>query len=298
MFRKKDEEKKNVTYRKGSVLEIWHNLKKNKRAMLGLYFIVLLVIVAIGANFIAPYGMTTQNLSNKLLPPSGAHWMGTDHLGRDVFSRIIFGTRTSLMIGLASVVLSASVGATLGIVAGYFGGKTDSIIMRLTDVLLSIPSILLAIAIVAAFAPSLKNLIFAIGIAGIPTYTRIARSAVISVKEKQFIEAAHAEGMSNKKIIMRHVVPNSMSPLIVQATMGIASAILSAAGLGFIGLGIEAPTAEWGTMLNAGREYITSHPNLTLFPGLAIMLTILAFNLLGDGIRDAIDPKMMNQEGA
>lgn len=284
--------------RKGSLKELWHNLKKNKRAVVGLVFIIFLILVATFAPLIAPYGMTTQNLSNITQKPNGIHLLGTDHLGRDVLSRIIYGTRTSLIIGMSSVMISLIIGGSLGVIAGYVGGKWDGIIMRFTDVLLSIPSILLAIAIVAAFEPSLRNLILAIGIGNIPIYTRIARSAVMSVKEKQFIEAAHATGMNDFKIVTFHVIPNAISPIIVQATMGVASSILSAAGLGFIGLGLEASIAEWGTMLNAGRPYIMRFPHLTLYPGLAIMLTILSFNLLGDGIRDAIDPKMMSKEGS
>ena len=209
-----------------------------------------------------------------------------------MFSRVLYGTRISLTIGLASVSIALVIGGIMGLFAGYYGGKVDGVIMRFTDVLLSIPSILLAIAIVASLGSSLWNLIFAIGIGMIPTYARITRSAVMNVREKQFIEAAHALGGSDLKIMTRHVLPNVMSPLIVQASMGIASGILSAAGLGFIGLGIEASVAEWGTMLNFGRQYIRTHAYLTIYPGVAIMLTILAFNLLGDGIRDALDPKM------
>lgn len=277
---------------------IWHELKKNKRALVGLYFIIFLVFIAVFAKWIAPYGMTTQNLKNTMQKPNLTHLFGTDDLGRDVLSRIIYGTRISLFIGVSSMFIALAVGTLFGVIAGFFGGTLDHVIMRLTDMMLSIPSILLAIALVAAFGSSLSNLILAIGVGNIPIFVRISRSAVMSVKEQQFIEAAVATGMNDFKIILKHVIPNALSPIIVQATMGVASAILSAAGLGFIGLGIEASQAEWGTMLNAGRPYIRTHAYLTIYPGIAIMLTILSFNLLGDGIRDAIDPKLRSKGGA
>lgn len=291
---KKKEQNKNES----SFSSIWKQLKKNKRAMVGLYFIIFLVIIAVFADFIAPFGMRTQDLSNTLQKPGGAHLFGTDDLGRDVLSRIIYGTRISLFIGVSSMTIALLIGTFFGVLAGYYGKRVDQIIMRLTDMLLSIPSILLAIALVASFGSSLQNLIFAIGVGNVPIFVRISRSAVMSVKEQQFIEAATATGMNDRKIIMKHIIPNALSPIIVQATMGVASAILSAAGLGFIGLGIEASQAEWGTMLNAGRAYIRTDTYLTIFPGLAIMLTILSFNLLGDGIRDAIDPKLRSKGGA
>ncbi|WP_159649591.1 ABC transporter permease [Erysipelothrix aquatica] len=289
---KRNKKKDIVVAPEGSFRDIWRALIKNKRAVVGLIFIVVLVFVAIFADKIAPFGMTEQNLSNALQHPNGTHLLGTDALGRDVLSRILYGARVSVTIGISAVIISLFFGGIFGLLAGYYGGKVDTVIMRFTDILLSIPSILLAIAIVASFGPSLMNLILAIGIGGIPSYTRIVRSAVMAVREKQFIEAAHAIGLSNTSIMIKHIVPNVLSPVIVQATMGVASAILSAAGLGFIGLGIEASVAEWGTMLSLGREHIRTHTYLTVYPGLAIMLTILAFNLLGDGIRDAIDPKM------
>lgn len=289
MIKKKNKEKNRV---EGSFTEVIHALFRDKRALVGLVFIMILVFIAIFADVLAPFPMTQQDLSNALQKPNGVHFFGTDELGRDVFSRVLYGTRISITIGLSSVSIALVIGGIMGLFAGYYGGKVDTVLMRLTDVLLSIPSILLAIAIVASMGSSLKNLIIAIGIGMIPTYARITRSAVMNVREKQFIEAAHALGGSDLKIMARHVLPNIMSPLIVQASMGIASGILSAAGLGFIGLGIEASVAEWGTMLNYGRQYIRTHAYLTIYPGLAIMLTILAFNLLGDGIRDALDPKM------
>lgn len=293
MFKKKEKTElsaQNVSQTSFKV--IWSELKRNNRAMIGLSFIVLMVLAALLADVISPFGMTEQNLANALHKPSLTHLMGTDDLGRDVFSRIIYGSRVSLTIGLSAVAIALTIGGILGLIAGYYSGKFDSLIMRLSDILLSIPSTLLAIAIVASFGSSLTNLILAIGISNIPIYARVVRSAVLSIREKQFLEASNALGVSDFKIIVRHILPNILSPVIVQATMGVASAILSAAGLGFIGLGIEASVAEWGTMLSYGRQYIRTHAFLTIFPGLAIMLTILSFNLLGDGIRDALDPKL------
>ena len=285
-----EEEMKNIP--QGSWAEIWYELKQNRRAMFGLFFILLLVVTAIFADQIAPYGMREQNLSNALQFPNATHWLGTDDLGRDILSRMIYGTRVSLTVGVSAVALSLIVGGILGVVAGYYKGWIDTLIMRFCDILLSIPSILLAIAIVASLGSSLRNLIIAIGISNIPVFARIIRSGVISVKEQEYIEASQALGANDLRIIFKHIIPNVLSPIIVQSSMGIASAILSAVGLGFIGLGLEASIAEWGTMLNSGRGYIRTHYYLTLYPGLLIMLTVLSFNLLGDGLRDAIDPKM------
>lgn len=276
----------------GSWMDIWNSMKRNKRAMFGLVFILFLIFIALFADVIAPYGMREQNLSNALQSPNADHWLGTDDLGRDVLSRIIYGTRVSLTVGTAAVSMSLVVGGILGVLAGYFQGKLDTLIMRTSDVLLSIPSILLAIAIVASFGSSMQNMIVAIGISGIPVFARIVRASVMAEKEKEYIEASKALGATDLRIILRNIIPNIMSPVIVQSSMGVASAILSAVGLGFIGLGLEASIAEWGTMLSAGRGYIRTHYYLTLYPGLMIVLTVLAFNLLGDGIRDAIDPKM------
>lgn len=276
----------------GSWRDIWYSLKGNKRAMLGLAFIVLLIIIALLADVIAPYGMREQNLSNALQFPNAQHWLGTDDLGRDVLTRIIYGTRVSLTVGAVSVMLSLVVGAVLGILAGFYQGWVDTLIMRICDILLSIPSILLAIAIVASLGSSMPNMILAIGISGIPVFARIIRASVMAEKEKEYIQASRALGAVDSRIIFKNIIPNILSPVIVQSSMGIASAILSAVGLGFIGLGLEASIAEWGTMLSAGRGYIRTHYYLTLYPGLVIVLTVLAFNLLGDGIRDAIDPKM------
>ena len=288
----KEAEEEMIDIPQGAWAEIWYSLRRNHRAMLGLAFIILLVFMAVFADWIAPYGMKEQNLANALQFPSADHWLGTDDLGRDILSRIIYGTRISLTVGISAVVVALIVGGILGILAGYYQGWIDMLIMRFTDILLSIPSILLAIAIVASLGSSLRNLVIAISIANVPIFARVIRSGVISIKEQEFIEASKALGAKDGRIIFKHIIPNIMSPIIVQSSMGIATAILSVVGLGFIGLGLEASVAEWGTMLNSGRGYIRTHYYLTLYPGLVIMLTVLSFNLLGDGLRDAIDPKM------
>ncbi|MFA7376613.1 MAG: ABC transporter permease [Acholeplasmataceae bacterium] len=293
MFKKRNEVIENLSrLPKTPFQEVLMSLKENKRFLVGFGFLVLVVIMALFADFIAPFGMKEQNLSNALAKPSLVHLFGTDHLGRDVFSRVVYGARTSLTIGLSAVSISLGIGGLLGVLAGYYKGLLDVVIMRVSDVLLSIPSILLAIAIVASFGAGMFNMIVAISIGNIPIFARIIRSNVLALSEKQFIEASHALGSSNLRIIVSHIIPNTLSAIIVQSSLGIASAILSAAGLGFIGLGLESSVAEWGLMLSSGRAYIRTHTYLTIYPGLAIMFSILAFNMLGDGIRDALDPKM------
>ncbi|OPZ56907.1 MAG: Glutathione transport system permease protein GsiD [Synergistetes bacterium ADurb.Bin520] len=225
-------------------------------------------------------------------PPSAQFWLGTDEFGRDILSRIIYGARISLMVGFISVGIAMCVGGVLGAVAGYYGGRTDNLIMRAMDILLSIPSILLAIAIAASLGPGLFNLMIAVGIAAIPQYARIVRGSVLSIRGQEFVEAARAVGSSDARIIFKHILPNCMAPIIVQGTLGVATAILVAAGLSFIGLGTQPPIPEWGAMLSGGRSYIRDYPYMTLFPGIAIMLTILALNFVGDGLRDALDPKL------
>lgn len=293
MFKKRNEVIENLSrLPKTPFQEVLMSLKENKRFLVGFGFLVLVIIMALFADFIAPFGMKEQNLSNALAKPSLVHLFGTDHLGRDVFSRVLYGARTSLTIGLSAVSISLVIGGLLGVLAGYYKGLLDVVIMRVSDVLLSIPSILLAIAIVASFGAGMFNMIVAISIGNIPIFARIIRSNVLALSEKQFIEASHALGSSNLRIIVSHIIPNTLSAIIVQSSLGIASAILSAAGLGFIGLGLESSVAEWGLMLSSGRAYIRTHTYLTIYPGLAIMFSILAFNMLGDGIRDALDPKM------
>ncbi len=270
----------------------WKRMRRNKFAMLGLFIILLLIFCAIFADIIAPYGYADQDLQRRFLPPSLEHPFGTDNFGRDVFSRVIYGTRISLQVGFVAVGIASIIGGVLGALAGYYGKFIDNAIMRLIDVMLAIPSILLAIAITAAFGPGLRNVMIAVGIASIPTYARIVRASVLSVREQEFVEAARATGASDLRIIFSHILPNAMSPVIVQATLGVASAILSAAGLSFIGLGIQPPLPEWGAMLSAGRAFLREHPHIVMFPGVTIMVTIFALNLFGDGLRDALDPRL------
>lgn len=282
-------------YRKrNQIVEVWSRLKKNKMAMLGLVIIIILLLVAIFADVIADYDtlVVKQNIMERLQPPSKKHIFGTDEFGRDIFSRIVHGSRISIKVGVISVGMSLTLGGLFGSIAGYYGGKTDNIIMRLMDILLAVPSILLAITIVAAFGTNLINVIIALGIAGIPKYARIVRAAVLGVKDQEFIESARAIGATDATIILREVIPNCLSPIIVQVTLSVAGVILSIASLSFIGLGIQPPEPEWGAMLSGGRQYLRDAWHITVFPGLAIMITILALNLLGDGLRDALDPRL------
>lgn len=264
-------------------------MAKNRLAMLGLVILVVLVFMAIFADFISPYSFDTTDLEHQFATPSWQHLFGQDEFGRDILSRVIYGARISLKVGFISVGIALIIGTFIGAVTGYFGGKVDTILMRFIDILQAIPDILLAIAIVASLGPCLGNLMIAAGIAG---YARIVISAVMSIVDMEFIEAAKAGGSSDFRIIFKHILPNCMAPIIVQATLGVAYAILNAAGLSFIGLGLEPPTPEWGAMLSGGRAYIRSYAHLTLFPGLAIVITIFALNVLGDGLRDALDPKL------
>ncbi|GAU78931.1 nickel transporter permease [Fusibacter sp. 3D3] len=275
-------------------LDVWRRLRKNKMAVGGLVIIILLFLTAIFADWIAPYSYESQDLLNMFQTPSFEHWFGTDEFGRDIFSRIVYGSRISLEVGFIAVGISLIIGGSIGAIAGYYGGRLENLLMRCMDVLLAIPEILLAIAIVAALGPSIANLMIAVGISSIPGYARLVRASVMSIREQEFIEAARAAGSSDFRIIVKHILPNCMAPIIVQATIGVAIAILTAAGLSFIGLGIQPPTPEWGSMLSGGRSYIRDYPHMTLFPGIAMMVTILALNLLGDGLRDALDPKLKN----
>ncbi|MGL4561888.1 MAG: ABC transporter permease [Brevinema sp.] len=273
---------------------IINRLKKNKLAVVGLFILIIFVILAVFADYIANYDhvVIKQNLSNTFAKPGTTNLLGTDDLGRDIFARIVHGTRISLTIGFISVSLSIMIGGMLGAIAGYSGGRFDNIVMRIMDIFLAIPSILLSIAIVSALGTSFINLVFALSISTIPIYARIVRASVLSIRGQEFIEAAHAIGAKKLYIIIKHVIPNVFSPIIVQGTLGVASAILSIAGLSFIGLGVEPPTPEWGSMLAGGRTLIRRAPWITTYPGIAIMLSILALNLLGDGLRDALDPRL------
>ncbi|MBM7614613.1 ABC transporter permease [Alkaliphilus hydrothermalis] len=287
------EEVKAVSKKKRSPwVEVWRRLRQNKSAMFGLAIIGLLVFCAIFADLIAPYGIDDQDLRARFITPSRDYLFGTDNFGRDILSRIIYGSRVSLQVGFIAVGISALTGGALGAIAGFYGGRLDNVIMRFVDILLAIPGILLAISIVSALGPGLQNVMIAVGIGSIPSYARIVRASVLSLRDQEFVEAAKAVGANDFRIISKHIIPNSMAPIIVQATLGVAGAILSAAGLSFIGLGIQPPTPEWGSMLSSGRQYLRDYWHIATFPGLAIMITIFALNLLGDGLRDALDPRL------
>ncbi|MBS6216472.1 MAG: ABC transporter permease [Clostridiales bacterium] len=274
--------------------DVWMRLCRNKMAMIGLVILLLLVFCALFANQLADYEtlVIKQDMSIRLQGPSAQHWLGTDEYGRDILARLIHGSRISLVVGLVSVTISLVIGGLCGALAGYYGGIIDNIIMRVMDVLLAVPSILLAITIVAAFGTSLFNVMVAIGMSSVPGYARIVRAAVLSIKDQEFVESSRSIGTGTLRIILREIIPNCMAPIIVQATLGVASAILSTASLSFIGLGVQQPVPEWGAMLSGGRTYMRDAIHLTVFPGLAIVITVLALNLVGDGLRDALDPRL------
>lgn len=269
-------------------------LRKNRFAMVGIIIILFFVILGLVAPLLTPYTYEEQDLVNRLHPPSSEHWMGTDDLGRDIFTRIAYGARVSLQVGFFAVTGALIFGTLLGIIAGYFGRWVDMIISRIFDILLAFPSILLAIAIVAILGPSLENALIAIAVINIPIFGRLVRSRVISLREEEYIMAAKAQGMKSGRIIFHHILPNSIAPIIVQSTLGFGTAILEAAALGFLGLGAQPPTPEWGQMLASSREFIQLAPWTLIMPGISIMLVVLGFNLIGDGLRDALDPKMKN----
>ncbi len=272
----------------------WRRFLKNRAATAGGIIVVLIWVIAIGAPLFAPYDPVTHlSSTNRLKPPgSPGYFLGTDDFGRDLLSRLIYGARISLQVGVIVVFLSGSIGVTLGAIAGYFGGVVDEVIMRCVDVVMAFPFFILAIAIMAVLGPSLHNAMLALAMVSWVGYARLVRGQVLSVKQKEYIESARAAGLSDWLIILRHVLPNCMAPILIQATLGVGSAILSAAGLSFIGLGAQPPDPEWGAMLNEGREYLRQASYLTIIPGTAIALTVLALNLLGDGLRDALDPRL------
>jgi peptide/nickel transport system permease protein len=282
-----------IKHRNASMLRgVLIRLLRNKAAIIGLVIILVLIFSAIFAEVVSPYAYDEQNLRDRFLAPSTAHIFGTDSYGRDIFSRIVFGSRTSLMVGAIAVTISSIIGTFLGAISGYYGNRVDNIIMRFIDVMLAIPNILLAISIAATLGPGIVNVMIAVGISSVPGYARLVRASVMSIREQEFIEAARSIGASDFRIIMRHILPNCFAPIIVQATMSVAIAILSAAALSFLGLGVQPPTPEWGSMLSDGRSYIRDYWWVVTFPGLAIMATVFAFNLFGDGLRDALDPRL------
>ncbi len=273
------------------IRQVWRHLRCNRMAMIGLAILTLFISCAIFAPLLTPYDPTKIELANAMQNPSAENLLGTDWQGRDVFTRILHGGRISLAIGFISVSIGLVVGVPVGSLSGYFGGKFDLFIQRLIDIMIAFPGILLAIVVVTVLGVGVERVMIAVGIASIPIYTRLVRGSVLSVKEEGFVAAAKSLGIKDSRIIVRHILPNCLGPIIVQSTFQVATAILWAAGLGFLGLGAQPPDPEWGLMLSRGREYMRAAHYLTTYPGLAILLMVLGFNLLGDGLRDALDPR-------
>ena len=265
---------------------------KNKAAVVGLIIISLLLFGAIFAGVITPYDFDKQDLTARFEMPSLSHPLGTDEFGRDLLTRILYGARISLFVGILSVSVGCLIGGTLGALAAYYGGRVDNFIMRFLDIWHSIPDLLLAISLASAMGPGIGNAIIAIGLTTIPSYARVVRASVMTVKNTEYIEAARCLGASVPRIILRHIIPNALAPIIVQASLGVAGAIITTASLSFIGLGVQPPTPEWGSMLSKGRQYIRNYWHLVTFPGVFIMTTVISLNLLGDGLRDALDPRL------
>ena len=280
--------------KKSQLLEIWKQLKKNNLAVISLFVLAALVLIAIFAPLLAPYSYSEQDIINANAGSSAEHILGTDKLGRDILSRIIYGSRASLIMGFSAIAIGAIIGITVGAISGYFGGWTDNIIMRLLDIYQAVPMLLLCIALAAILGPSLRNAIIALGVGMVPGYARMMRASVMTVREKEFVESAKSKNCSTLRIIVKHIIPNAIGPMIVQITMGVGSCILSGAMLSFIGLGVQAPTAEWGAMISDARGAIRQYPTQALYPGLCVMISVLACNLLGDGLRDALDPRLRN----
>ena len=272
--------------------DVWRRLCKNKLAIVGMCIVILFVLVAIFADLIAPYHYAEMNVRDNLLYPQRGHWLGTDDMGRDILSRIIYGGRVSLLLSLTSLVMSLAVGGILGCVAGFFGGKTDAVIMRFVDILMSIPALLLAVAVATVMGGGMLSTSVAMAVSGMAPSVRILRSTILKIRENEFVEAARATGSNSMRIILVHILPNSLAPIIVDASLRIGGSIMVISMLSFIGLGVSPPMAEWGSMLNQGLAYIRDFYPLVTFPGLAIMLTLFGFNVFGDGLRDALDPRL------
>lgn len=271
--------------------EMWESLRENTAAVVGLFIILFLLLVALIGPLVMPYDPNFSDMTKSFMQPNAQHWFGTDQLGRDILSRIIVGARISLTVGISAVGIALTIGVVLGSIAGYFGGRLDAVIMRLMDMMLAIPSILLAIAFMAALGKGIDKAVIAIGLVSIPEYARIVRGSILSVKENDYVQAARVIGNKDSRIIFRHILPNVLSSIVVRATLGISTAVLDTSALGFLGLGVQPPAAEWGDMLGRARGFIFTAPYTLIFPGIAITITVLAFNLLGDGLRDALDPK-------
>jgi ABC-type dipeptide/oligopeptide/nickel transport system permease subunit len=274
------------------VKTFWGRFRRNRGALAGLLVLSIFVAVALGAPMATTYNPELPQLDQKLLDPTPAHLLGTDLLGRDVLARLAYGARFSLLIGFAAVGVGLLFGVPLGAVSGFYGGWPDLIIQRFIDVLLSFPGFLLALSLVAVLGVGIVNVVLAVGLGVVPAFVRLVRASTLSIRARDYVAAARASGAGGVSIIWRHVLPNALAPVVIQATLGLGSTLLTAAGLGFLGLGVQQPTPEWGSMLGEGRSYIFSNPNLATFPGVAIFLTVLAFNLMGDGLRDALDPTL------
>lgn len=282
----------NKEKRHSQASEVWRRLRKNKLAMVGLVIIIILVLAAVFAPYITPYDYQQQNIRDAFYYPCSKYILGSDNYGRDILTRVIYGARTSLLISLVSVAIGLVIGGLLGALAAFYSGKVDNVIMRLLDILMSIPPLLLAVAISAALGSGIFNCSIAIGVASIPLFARVLRASAMSIREQEYVEAARACGVSNFTIIIKHIIPNSLGPILVQSTLRIGESILQISSLSFIGLGVQPPIPEWGNMLAFGREYIRDFWPMVVFPGVAIMISLIAFNVLGDGLRDALDPRL------
>ncbi len=271
--------------------EIWRRLKKNKMAMGGLVVLAVLVIAAIFAPYIIPYDYAEQDYSSVLKTPSAKHWFGTDNFGRDIFSRVVYGTRYTLFIGVVCISIASFVGSVLGLLAAFYS-RLDNVIMRGIDIIMGIPNMCMCLSIVAALGSSMRNMMVALCVTAIPPFARMMRAQVLMVKEQEYIEAARCIGSNNARIMLKHILPNAVAPIIVQFTLGMVSIILMSASLSFIGMGVQPPTPEWGLMISAGRAYLRGNWYVCILPGLAIVVTTIALNLLGDGLRDALDPRL------
>ena len=282
------------TRRQGQFGQVMHRLRKNKIAMVGLVIMILLIIMALLSPYITPYDYAKTSKADRYAKPSWQHLFGCDGMGRDILSRIMYGARASLWLGMMSTLVATVIGVLLGSLVGYYGGKVDNIVMRILDIIQAIPGMLLSIAISAALGSGIGNTILALSIGGVPMTVRLLRGSILTVRKQEYIEAAEKINCSKWRVITSHILPNSIAPVIVSVTMGIGNTILQAASLSYIGLGVQPPTPEWGAMLSEGKSMITKYPHLCIFPGLAIMLVVLCLNMLGDGLRDAMDPKLKN----
>lgn len=274
---------------------VWFRFRKNKLAMAGLFLLLLMMLAILAAPLYVPYEQVVkQNIVDKFTPPCAEYWFGTDQFGRDLFARIVYGGRISLFMGLAVVAISFVAGCALGGAAGYFGGKVDSVIMRIVDMFMAIPAMLLSMAVVAALGTGVEKLLVALSISQIPRFTRVVRSSIMTLRNQEFVEAAKCCGTSSARIILKHILPNGMGPVIVSATLTLGQVILSIASLGFLGIGVSSPTPEWGTILSENKVHIRYYPYLGLIPGICIALAVMAVNFIGDGLRDALDPRTKN----